>query len=91
MSRRRRLGWSAVILLLYVLHQDVPLWRAARPLVFGFLPAGLAYHAAYCVAVSALMWALAAWNWPSRLERAVDPEPPDPETSAPRPAETRPR
>ena len=31
---------------LYLLHQDVWFWRTARPLVFGFLPIGLAYHAA---------------------------------------------
>ena len=33
-----------------LLHQDVWLWRSARPLVFGFLPIGLFYHACYAVA-----------------------------------------
>ena len=46
------------MVVLYVLHQDVWFWREARPLVFGFLPVGLAYHAAYCVAVALLMWTL---------------------------------
>ena len=41
------LGLAA--LALYALHQDVWFWRTARPLVFGFLPVGLAYHAGYCV------------------------------------------
>jgi hypothetical protein len=72
MSRTSRLGWSAAILLLYLLHQDLPFWRTARPLVFGFLPVGLAYHAGYCVAVAALMWALTRWSWPAQLERAAD-------------------
>lgn len=60
---------AAAIVALYALHQDLWLWRAARPLVFGFLPAGLAYHAAYCLAATALMLALTTWAWPSHLER----------------------
>jgi uncharacterized protein DUF3311 len=53
---------------LYVLHQDIWLWRTARPLVFGFLPIGLAYHAAYCLAVALLMWWLTRVAWPGHLE-----------------------
>ena len=33
--------------LLYALHQDFWFWREARPLVFGFLPIGLFYHAVH--------------------------------------------
>jgi hypothetical protein len=54
--------------LVYLLHQDFWLWRTARPLVLGFLPAGLAYHAAYTAGVSLLMWALVTYCWPSHLE-----------------------
>ena len=57
-----------VIAALYVLHQDVWFWREARPLVFGFLPIGLAYHAAYTIACSALLWLLVRWHWPAHLE-----------------------
>jgi hypothetical protein len=57
------------ILLLYLLHQDVWFWREARPLVFGFLPIGLAWHGAYCVAVALLMWWLTRVAWPAHLER----------------------
>jgi hypothetical protein len=64
------LGWFASILVLYVLHQDLWLWREARPLVFGFVPVGLAYHGAYCLAVAALMWALTRFAWPAHLESA---------------------
>ena len=60
---------AAAIVGLYVLHQDLWLWRAARPLVFGFLPVGLAYHAAYCLLVALLMWAITAIAWPAHLER----------------------
>lgn len=52
---------------LYLLHQDVWLWRAARPLVLGMLPPGLAWHAAYCVAAAVLMWALTRFAWPAHL------------------------
>jgi hypothetical protein len=55
---------------LYLLHQDVWFWRTAQPLVFGFLPVGLAYHGAYCLAASLLMWALTRLAWPRELEEA---------------------
>ena len=56
------------VAILYLLHQDVWFWRTARPLVFGFLPVGLAWHAAYCVAVALLMWWLTRVAWPAHLE-----------------------
>jgi hypothetical protein len=59
---------AAAIAALYALHQDVWFWRTARPLVFGFLPIGLAYHAAYCLAAALLMWALTRLAWPAHLE-----------------------
>lgn len=68
MPASSRLGWFVVIAVLYLLHQDVWFWNAARPLVFGFLPVGLAYHAAYCVAVAVLMWALTRYAWPQELD-----------------------
>jgi hypothetical protein len=52
----------------YVLHQDVWLWHAARPLVFGVLPVGLFYHACYTVAASAMLGLLARHAWPSHLD-----------------------
>ena len=61
--------WAVVILALYALHQDVWFWRTAEPLVFGFLPVGLAYHGAYCAAAALLMWALTKCAWPSHLEQ----------------------
>ena len=57
---------------LYVLHQDIWFWNTARPLVFGFLPVGLFYHAVYSVAVAVLMLVLVSYAWPTTLERVVD-------------------
>ena len=59
---------ALVTALVYLLHQDFWLWRSARPLVFGFLPIGLAYHAFYTVGVSLLMLYLVRRHWPSHLE-----------------------
>ena len=59
---------ALVLALVYAPHQDVWLRRSARPLVFGFLPAGLAYHAAYTLAISLLMWLLVNVAWPSHLD-----------------------
>ena len=61
-----------LLVVLYVLHQDLWFWRAARPLLFGFLPVGLAYHAFYTLAVSALMLLLCRWAWPAHLDRDPD-------------------
>ena len=67
-----KLALAEVILGVYVLHQDVWFWQAARPLVFGFLPVGLAYHAVYCVLVAVLMSVLTAVAWPAHLDRDPD-------------------
>ena len=66
-----RLLLGLVVIVLYALHQDLWFWREARPLVFGFLPIGLAYHAAYCVAIALLMWTLTRVAWPAHLEDAA--------------------
>jgi hypothetical protein len=61
---------ALVVAALYVLHQDVWLWREARPLVFGVLPIGLFYHAAYTVAVSIMLSWLVRRYWPGHLDAA---------------------
>jgi hypothetical protein len=58
----------AVIIALYLLHQDFWFWRQARPLVFGFLPIGLFYHAVFTVACSGAVWLLVKLAWPAHLE-----------------------
>jgi hypothetical protein len=72
-----RLLLVIVVTALYALHQDLWLWRDARPLVFGFLPVGLAYHSLYCVAVSLLMWTLTRVAWPRHLESPAGDRPRD--------------
>lgn len=62
------------IVALYLLHQDFWFWRAARPIVLGFLPIGLFYHVVYTLAISALMWLLVKHAWPSHLEEQADLE-----------------
>ena len=52
----------------YVLHQDFWNWKSATPLLFGFLPLGLAYHAAYSILAAILMAVLVKAAWPSHLE-----------------------
>jgi len=58
--------WAAFAL--YLLHQDFWLWRTARPLVFGVLPAGLAYHAAYTLVIAGVLAWLVRTRWPAHLE-----------------------
>jgi hypothetical protein len=57
-----------VVLGFYLAHQDFWNWRHAEPLLFGFLPVGLWYHAAYSLLASALMWLLVKFAWPKSLE-----------------------
>jgi hypothetical protein len=68
----KRLLLVAATAALYVLHQDVWNWRTAHPLVFGFVPIGLFYHACFAAAASLLMWLLVTFAWPGHLEREVE-------------------
>jgi hypothetical protein len=61
-----------VIALVATLHQDFWFWREARPLVFGFMPIGLFYHAVFTLACAVLMWWLVSTMWPTHLERPDD-------------------
>jgi hypothetical protein len=61
---------ALAIAALYALHHDVWFWRTAHPLAFGFLPAALWYHGAYCLAAALLMWTLTTFAWPAHLDRA---------------------
>ena len=65
---------ACLVALLYVLHQDFWFWRDARPLVFGFLPIGLFYHAVFTIASAALLWILTTYAWPADLEPQDPPD-----------------
>ena len=74
--------WLLVLLVIavYLLHQDFWNWKKTEPLVFGFLPIGLAYHAAYSVLAALMMWLLVRFVWPQELgdlERDVARPPAD--------------
>jgi hypothetical protein len=59
----RRMTAAGIVLALAVLHHDFWLWENAS-LVFGFVPAGLAYHASFSV-VAGLAWAVVVFLvWP---------------------------
>ena len=66
--RHMRIFAGVVVLVLYVLHQDLWFWTAARPLVFGFVPVGLFYHVIYVLATSVVLWFLVTFCWPKHLD-----------------------
>jgi hypothetical protein len=65
----RPLSAAALVAALYVLHQDFWFWRSVHPLVLGFLPIGLAYHAAFTAACALALRVLVTRAWPGHLER----------------------
>jgi hypothetical protein len=72
MTRTTRNLLFLAVLALFALHQDVWFFRTARPLLFGFLPVGLTYHALFAIAAALLMAVLVRFAWPSRLEAEVE-------------------
>lgn len=66
--QRMRTGLAFGFVILYVLHQDWWFWRAVQPLVLGYLPVGLAYHALYTIAVAGFFWLLVHFAWPHHLD-----------------------
>jgi hypothetical protein len=68
MRRRESIGLVLVAAAMAAVHQDFWLWNDGT-LVFGFLPVGLAYHAAYSLLAVAVMALLVRWAWPAHLER----------------------
>jgi hypothetical protein len=75
-SMRRKLLLALLVLALYVLHQDFWWWHEYQPLIFGFLPIGLAYHGLYCLIAAGMMWLLVRFAWPSHLENIEKSEEP---------------
>ena len=67
---------TLLILVIYILHQDFWNWTKTEPLIFGFLPIGLAYHAGYSVLAAILMAILVKVAWPKHLEN-VQPRNPE--------------
>jgi hypothetical protein len=59
---------TLLVIIVYLLHQDFWNWDKAKPLLFGFLPPGLAYHAGYSILAAILMAVLVKFAWPKHLE-----------------------
>jgi Protein of unknown function (DUF3311) len=68
-----RLFLILLVLVFYALHQDLWFWRSIQPVLFGVLPIGLFYHAAYTLAISALVWLLVRVAWPHHLDDEEGP------------------
>jgi len=74
---------TLLVLAVYALHQDFWNWQQAEPLLFGFMPIGLAYHAAYSGVAALLMSVFVKFAWPAHLEK-VEPYREDNKTEAKR-------
>jgi hypothetical protein len=62
---RRRRALAALLGALFLLHQDLWLWRDPR-LLLG-LPVGLAYHVAFCLAVTLALAVAVRGAWPPEV------------------------
>jgi hypothetical protein len=62
----KHLVWTLLILLV-VLHQ-AGWFRDDPTLVFGFLPAALAYHAGISLAAAGVWWLATRYAWPEGVE-----------------------
>lgn len=59
-----------LLILLAVFHQDYWWWNSIDPLVFGFIPIGLAYQIGVSI-MAAILWALAVhYCWPRDVDVA---------------------
>lgn len=68
----------ALVVLLIVLHQDFWWWDSVDPLVFGFMPIGLAWHVLISIAASFVWYLASRYCWPAGVDVA------DHEAAAPR-------
>lgn len=65
--RAKRVVYGLIVLL-GILHQDFWWWNSIEPLVFGFIPIGLAYQAGVSVAAG-ILWAFAVhYCWPREVD-----------------------
>ena len=55
-----------LLVVLYVVHNDLWLWNDAR--VVGGLPVGLIYHLLFCLTVVGVMSLLVSRVWPQHLD-----------------------
>lgn len=65
---RNKVVLGLLVFGVFLLHQDFWNWRKTE-LVFGFLPVGLAYHAAYSILAAVMMAILVKFAWPKELDQ----------------------
>ena len=75
-SKTKTIALVALTIAVYLLHQDYWNWREYKPLLFGFLPVGLTYHALYSIGAAVLMALLVKFAWPTHLEKVERHDPP---------------
>jgi hypothetical protein len=68
MKSPKTLLLTLMVVVVYLLHQDSWNWKKAEPLVFGFLPIGLAYQVGYSILAAVMMAVLVKFAWPAHLE-----------------------
>jgi hypothetical protein len=71
-----RIALPVIVIIVYLLHQDVWFWSTPYPLVLGFMPIGLFYHVCYTLLASLLMLLLVKRAWPTHLETTAFPRHP---------------
>ena len=71
-----RIALRVIVIIVYLLHQDVWFWSTPYPLVLGFMPIGLFYHVCYTLLASLLMFLLVKRAWPTHLETTASPRHP---------------
>lgn len=64
----KQLLLGILVLAVYLMHQDFWNWTRYEPMLFGFLPVGLSYHAIYSLVAAVTMAILVWFAWPSNLE-----------------------
>jgi hypothetical protein len=74
MKAAKALLVTVLVIAVYLLHQDFWNWKKTEPLIFGFLPIGLAYHAGYSILAAILMAVLVWIAWPKHLEETESEE-----------------
>ena len=72
---RNKLKWRPAtawlfIFALIVLHHDFWQWSSVEPILFGWMPVALWYHAAYSVLAILALYLLSCWAWPPPPETA---------------------
>jgi hypothetical protein len=57
-----------LIVAMVVLHQDFWFWHRHEPMVFGFIPIGLAWHVGISLAAGLIAFLAVKFCWPKELD-----------------------